>query len=171
MHPAAGPDQQRAGVPDGLDGVGLRVGVVRARWNRPIVDRLAEGVRRGLRHVEVQEQDVVEVTVPGSFEIPFGARALARSGTVDAVVCIGAVIRGETSHYDLVAGQCAAGVQRVQLDAGVPVAFGVLTTEDEAQALARSEGPGGHNVGEEAALVAVEMARLAESFTDPARAK
>jgi 6,7-dimethyl-8-ribityllumazine synthase len=157
-------DDQRAGAPDGLDGKGLRVGVVRARWNSHIVDRLAEGVRRGLRQVNVIDEDVVEVSVPGSFEIPFGARVLAESGTVDAVVCIGSVIRGETSHYELVAGECAAGVQQVQLSAGVPVAFGVLTTEDEAQALARSEGSGGHNVGEEAALVAVEMARLAESF-------
>ena len=157
-------DDQRAGAPDGLDGKGLRVGIVRARWNSHIVDRLAEGVRRGLRQVNVIDEDVVEVSVPGSFEIPFGARVLAESGTVDAVVCIGSVIRGETSHYELVAGECAAGVQQVQLSAGVPVAFGVLTTEDEAQALARSEGSGGHNVGEEAALVAVEMARLAESF-------
>jgi 6,7-dimethyl-8-ribityllumazine synthase len=157
-------DDQRAGAPDGLDGKGLRVGVVRARWNSHIVDRLAEGVRRGLRQVNVIDEDVVEVSVPGSFEIPFGARVLAESGTVDAVVCIGSVIRGETSHYELVAGECAAGVQQVQLSVGVPVAFGVLTTEDEAQALARSEGSGGHNVGEEAALVAVEMARLAESF-------
>jgi 6,7-dimethyl-8-ribityllumazine synthase len=109
-------------------------------------------------------EDVVEVSVPGSFEIPFGARALARSGRVDAVICIGAVIRGETTHYDIVAGECARGVQDVQLETGVPVAFGVLTTEDDRQALARSEDPGGHNVGEEAAVVAVEMARLAQRF-------
>jgi 6,7-dimethyl-8-ribityllumazine synthase len=156
-------DQQRAGVPDGLDGKGLRVGLVRARWNTEIVTRLADGVRRGLAGVGVDDGDVVEVSVPGSFEIPFGARALATSGSVDAVVCIGAVIRGETTHYDIVAGECASGVQQVQLATGIPVAFGVLTTEDEKQALARSEGPGGHNVGEEAALVAVEMARLAAS--------
>jgi 6,7-dimethyl-8-ribityllumazine synthase len=79
-------------------------------------------------------------------------------------VCIGAVIRGETTHYDIVAGECARGVQQVQLTTGVPVAFGVLTTEDEAQALARSEGPGGHNVGEEAAAVAVEMALVAGRY-------
>jgi 6,7-dimethyl-8-ribityllumazine synthase len=157
-------EDQRAGTPGDLDGKGLRVGIVRARWNQRIVDRLAEGVRRGLRRADVLDEDVVEISVPGSFEIPFGARVLASSGAVDAVVCIGSVIRGETSHYELVAGECAAGVQQVQLSVGVPVAFGVLTTEDEAQALARSEGPGGHNVGEEAALVAVEMARLAESF-------
>jgi 6,7-dimethyl-8-ribityllumazine synthase len=156
-------DQQRAGVPDGLDGKGLRVGLVRARWNAEIVGRLADGVRRGLAAVGVADADVTEVSVPGSFEIPFGARALATSGSVDAVVCIGVVIRGETSHYDIVAGECASGVQQVQLATGIPVAFGVLTTEDERQALARSEGVGGHNVGEEAALVAVEMARLADA--------
>ena len=154
----------RAGAPDGLDGAGLRVGVVRARWNAGIVERLAEGVERGLKSLGVVADDVVDVSVPGSFEIPFGARALAMSGRVDAVVCIGAVIRGETTHYDIVAGECAHGVQQVQLTTGVPVAFGVLTTEDDAQALARSEGPGGHNVGEEAAVVAVEMALLARRF-------
>lgn len=152
----------RASVPAGLDGRGLRVGIVRARWNAAIVERLADGVRRGLADLGVAPEDVVEVTVPGSFEVPFGARVLATSGKVDAVVCIGAVIRGETSHYDLVAGECARGVQQVQLSTGVPVAFGVLTTEDEVQAKARSDGPGGHNVGEEAAWVAVEMARLAQ---------
>lgn len=154
----------RAGTPDGLDGAGLRIGVVRARWNTHIVERLADGVARGLKTLAVAADDVVEVSVPGSFEIPFGARTLATSGRVDAVICIGAVVRGETTHYDIVAGECAAGVQQVQLRTGVPVAFGVLTTEDDAQALARSEGPGGHNVGEEAAAVAVEMARLAESL-------
>ena len=155
----------RADEPDGLDGSGLRVGVVRARWNGSIVERLADGVERGLKALGVVADDVVEVSVPGSFEIPFGARALATSGRVDAVICIGAVIRGETTHYDIVAGECARGVQDVQLSTGVPIAFGVLTTEDERQALARSEGPGGHNVGEEAALVAVEMARIAQHFT------
>ena len=113
---------------------------------------------RGLKALGVVADDVVEVSVPGSFEIPFAARALATSGRVDAVICLGAVIRGETTHYDIVAGECARGVQQVQLRTGVPVVFGVLTTEDEGQALARSEGPGGHNVGEEAAIVAVEMA-------------
>lgn len=152
----------RASVPEGLDGEGLRVGIVRARWNTHIVERLTDGAHRGLKELGVSESDVVEVTVPGSFEVPFGARVLATSGDVDAVVCLGAVIRGETSHYDLVAGECASGVQQVQLSTGVPVAFGVLTTEDEAQAKARSNGPGGHNVGEEAAWVAVEMARLAQ---------
>lgn len=155
----------RAGAPAGLDGKGLRVGIVRARWNDDIVERLALGVRRGLSDIGVLDGDVTEVSVPGSFEIPFGARVLATSGRVDAVVCIGAVIRGETSHYDLVAGECAAGIQQVQLSTGVPVGFGVLTVENEAQALARSQDAGGHNIGEEAAQVAVEMARLAATHS------
>jgi 6,7-dimethyl-8-ribityllumazine synthase len=157
-------EDARAVVPDGLDGSGLRVGLVRSRWNAAIVERLVGGVRRGLSRAGVADDAVVELSVPGSFEIPFGARVLAESGRVDAVVCVGAVIRGETTHYDLVAGECARGIQEVQLATGVPVAFGVLTTEDEGQALARSEGPGGHNVGEEAALVAVEMAGHVRRF-------
>jgi 6,7-dimethyl-8-ribityllumazine synthase len=152
----------KAAAPEGLDGQGLRIGVVRARWNSPIVDRLAEGVGRGLAGLGVDPGDVIDETVPGSFELPMGARILAASGTVDAVICLGCVIRGETSHYELVAGEAAAGIQQVQLTTGVPVAFGILATEDEAQAQARSEGPGGHNVGEDAAVVAVEMARLAQ---------
>jgi 6,7-dimethyl-8-ribityllumazine synthase len=153
-----------AAPPPGLDGSGLRVGVVRARWNSHIVDRLAEGVGRGLAGLGVDPADVIDVTVPGSFELPMGARILASSGRVDAVICLGSVIRGETTHYDLVAGEAAGGIQQVQLSTGVPVAFGILTTEDEAQALARSEGEGGHNVGSDAAVVAVEMARLRERF-------
>lgn len=151
-----------AGAPRGLDGSGLRIGVVRARWNSHIVDRLAAGVGRGLADLGVDPADVVDETVPGSFELPMGARILASSGRVDAVICLGCVIRGETTHYELVAGEAAAGIQQVQLSTGVPVAFGILTTEDEAQALARSEGAGGHNVGQDAAVVAVEMARLAQ---------
>jgi 6,7-dimethyl-8-ribityllumazine synthase len=153
-----------AAAPDGLDGKGLKVAVVRARWNADIVQRLADGVARGLGDLGVDPAEVVEVTVPGSFELPMGARILAASGQVDAVICLGCVIRGETSHYELVAGEAAAGIQTVQLETGVPIAFGMLATEDEPQALARSEGAGGHNVGEDAAIVAVEMARMAQRF-------
>ena len=159
----AGRDAGPGSAPGTLDGKGLRIGVVRARWNSDIVDRLADGVQRGLAALGVAEADRTEVTVPGSFELPMGARILATSGAVDAVICLGSVIRGETTHYELVAGESAAGIQQVQLTTGVPVAFGVLTTEDRDQALARSEGPGGHNVGEDAAVVAVEKARLAEA--------
>jgi 6,7-dimethyl-8-ribityllumazine synthase len=156
-------DQDKAAAAEGLSGEGLRIGVVRARWNGDIVDRLHDGVRRGLAALGVHDGDVIDVSVPGSFELPMAARILATSGDVDAIVCLGSVIRGETTHYELVAGESAAGIQQVQLTTGVPVAFGVLTTEDRDQALARSEGPGGHNVGEDSAVVAVEMARLVEA--------
>lgn len=155
-------EEQRAQVPDALTGTGLTVGVVRARWNQAIVQRLADGVERGLAGLKVTR--TVEVEVPGCFEIPLAAQYLATSGQVDAVVCIGAVIRGETTHYELVSDSCGRGVQDVQLATGVPVLFGVVTVENEVQALARSEDAGGHNVGEEAATGAVEMARLAQRW-------
>ena len=155
---------ERSEVPEGTSGAGLRIGVVRARWNAAIVGRLAEGVTRGLDGLGVTDR--VDVTVPGSFEIPMAAKLLAASGTVDAVVCIGAVVRGETTHYEIVSGECARGVQQAQLDTGVPILFGVLTVENDAQAEARSQGPGGHNVGREAAEGAVEMALLARSLRE-----
>ena len=156
---------QRAAKPDELDGVGLRIGLVRSRWNAEIVERLCAGVERGLLHLGIPFDDIVIETVPGSFEIPMACSILARSGEVDAIVTIGAVIRGETTHYELVSEGAANGVQQVQLETGVPIAFGLVTVENEEQARARSQGPGGHNVGEEAALVAVEMARLAQRHT------
>ena len=157
---ASGDD--RALIPEGLTGTGLSIGVVRARWNTDVVQRLADGAARSLDELKVRK--TVEVSVPGCFEIPLAAKYLAESGEVDAIVCIGAVIRGETTHYELVAGECGRGVQDVQIQTNVPVAFGVLTVENLDQALARSEGPGGHNVGEEAAAGAVEMARLAQKW-------
>ncbi len=155
---------ERSQVPEGTSGAGLRIGVVRARWNAGTVGRLAEGVARGLDGLGVTER--VECSVPGSFEIPLAAKLLAASGTVDAVVCIGAVIRGETTHYEIVSGECARGVQQAQLDTGVPIMFGVLTVENQAQADARSQPAGGHNVGQEAAEGAVEMALLARSLRE-----
>lgn len=143
-----------------LDGRGLRVVVVAARWNSQITLRLLEGVRRGLAEAGVAEEDTFEDWVPGAFELPLGAKVWAESGRVDAVVCLGCVIRGETTHYESVAGECARGIQDVQISTGIPVAFGALTVENLDQALARSEGPGGHNVGEDGAKVVVEMAAL-----------
>jgi 6,7-dimethyl-8-ribityllumazine synthase len=140
-----------------LDGEGVRVGLVCSRFNSRITLRLLDGARRGLTRAGVGDTDVHEVWVPGALEIPIVAQALAVSGTVDAVVALGCVIRGETTHYDIVAGECARGLRRVGLETGVPVLFGVLTTENVGQAEARSETAGGHNVGEEAALAAVEM--------------
>lgn len=153
---------EKASIPDGLTGTGLTIGLIRARWNTEVVERLAEGFQRGVDQLKVR--NVTEVSVPGCFEIPMAAKLMAQAGQADAIVCIGAVIRGETTHYELVAGECGRGVQQVQLETGVPILFGVLTVETLDQALARSEGPGGHNVGEEAAAGAVEMARLAQKW-------
>lgn len=156
-----GVDQRAAGrhEPD-PDGRGVRLAVVCGRFNDHITNRLLEGVQRGLAALHVTEEDVQRAWVPGAFELPLAAKAFAESGTVDAVICIGCVIRGDTTHYETVAGECASGIQQAQLATGVPIVFGVLTTENLEQALVRSEGPGGHNVGEEAAATSVEMVGL-----------
>jgi len=157
---ASGDERARAGE---VDGSGLRIAIIAARWNIPIVNRLADGARRGLKGLGVST--IEDVSVPGAFELPFAAKQLALSGEVDGIVVVGAVIRGETTHYELVAGECGRGIMDVQLETGVPIGMGLLTVENEAQANARSEDQGGHNVGEEAALVAVELAILARRFT------
>lgn len=141
-------------------GRGVRVGVACSRFNGGVTWRLLTGALAFLEEAGVDRSDVTVAWVPGAFELPLLARHFATgSAAMDAVVCLGAVIRGETGHYDLVAGECAAGIQRVQLDTGVPVAFGVLTTETLEQALARSE-PDETNKGREAAQTALEMRRL-----------
>lgn len=140
-----------------LDAGDLVIGVISARWNAEIVERLTHGAWRAIEQAGAIRRDVM---VPGAFELPFAARAVIESGTVDAVVVVGAVIRGETTHYELVADGCARGIMDVQLTSGIPIGMGVLTVENETQALARSEPAGGHNVGEEATLAAIEMALL-----------
>ena len=140
-------------------GDGLRIAVVAARWNELVTQPLVDGALRTLARHGVADDDVELVWVPGSFEIPLAARALAGSGRVRAVVALGAVIKGATDHYDFVAGQCAAGLQRAQLDTGVPCVFGVLTTDTIEQAVERAGTKAG-NKGAEAALTAIEMATL-----------
>jgi 6,7-dimethyl-8-ribityllumazine synthase len=147
------------------DGLGLRIAILCARFNDHVTVRLLDGARRGLAECTVDEGDVTEVWVPGAFELPLVAKSFAQSGEVDAVICLGCVIRGETAHFEHVGGQAAAGIQRAALDTGVPIVFGVLTTENLDQALARSCGPGGENAGEEGAKTAVEMARLVASIS------
>jgi 6,7-dimethyl-8-ribityllumazine synthase len=142
-----------------LDGAGLRFALVCSRFNGFVTEMLLAGACDGLRRYGAADGDVTVLWVPGAFEIPFAAQRLAASGAYHAIVALGAVIRGETGHYDLVAGQCAAGVQRVQLDTGVPVVFGVLTTETVDQAVVRADPEAG-NKGGEAAATAVEMASL-----------
>ena len=142
-----------------LDGTGLRVAFACGRFNDVITERLLRGARTALERLGVAEADVTEVWAPGAFELPLVAKALAQSGRYDAVITLGAVIRGGTPHFEYVAGECAAGVLRVGLDTGVPVVFGVLTVDTVAQAEERSvDGPG--NKGAEAAETAVEMAQL-----------
>lgn len=141
------------------DGIGLRIGIACAQFNGGITARLLDGALEALAEAGTDRHDITVAWAPGSFELPLVAQAFARSGKVDAVLCFGAVVRGETGHYDFVAGECASGIQQVQLATGVPVIFGVLTTETLDQALDRSE-PDETNKGREAALTGIEMARL-----------
>jgi 6,7-dimethyl-8-ribityllumazine synthase len=130
------------------------VAIVRSLFNAAVTDGLLEGARRALAEMGVGRHAVQVVDVPGAFELPLAARAAARSGRFDAVVALGAVIRGETDHYEHIAREAASGLARVALRSGVPVGFGVLTVESEAQALARAAA-GPDNKGGEAARAAV----------------
>jgi 6,7-dimethyl-8-ribityllumazine synthase len=149
-----------------LVGTGLRVAVVCGRFNDLITHRLLEGALDAFRRHGTTEDDVTVVWVPGAFEIPLVAHRLATSGDVDAVVTLGAVIRGATGHHDLVAGQCAAGVARAGLDSGTPVIFGVLTTDTIEQAIERAGTKAG-NKGYEAATAAIEMADICRQLARP----
>jgi 6,7-dimethyl-8-ribityllumazine synthase len=141
------------------DGAGVRVAVVVSRFNSEVTDRLLHGALAELDRLHVRAEDVAVIAVPGAFEIPTAALAAARSGRHDAVVCVGAVVRGETPHFDYVAGETARGIAEVARATGIPILFGVVTTDTLEQALARAGGSAG-NKGTESAQGAVEMARL-----------
>jgi len=145
--------------PEALDAADLRLAVVAGRFNGHVTAPLLAGALDTLRAAGLDPDSVPVHWVPGAFEIPLVAKRLAGSGTVDAVICLGAVIRGDTPHFEYVAGPCAAALADAALATGVPIAFGVLTTNDEQQALDRAGGPAG-NKGAEAAATAVEMATL-----------
>jgi 6,7-dimethyl-8-ribityllumazine synthase len=147
-----------------LQGAGLRIGIVVARFNDLVTSRLLEGAQAGLRRLGVADVDVA--WVPGAMEIPLVAQRLARSGQYQAVICLGAVIRGSTPHFDYVAGGVANGVARVALESGLPVIFGVLTTDTLEQALERAGSKHG-NKGYDAAFSAVEMANLLRILDAP----
>ena len=140
-------------------GTGLRVAIVVSRWNELITKQLLDGALDGLRRHGVNDDDVTVVWVPGSFELPLICRRVAEHGNVDAVVALGAVIRGATSHYDHVAGAATAGIADVGRATGVPCIFGVVTTETIEQALERAGTKAG-NKGFDAARAAIEMATL-----------
>ena len=143
-----------------LMGEGLRIGIVQARFNEAITGKLAQACLAELERLDVDDADIRHVTVPGALEIPIALKALADSGDFDALVALGCIIRGETYHFELVANESGAGVTRVSLEHGVPIANAILTVENEAQAWARAE-----DKGRDAARVAVEMANLLEDLT------
>lgn len=150
------PVQPRAARANSAD---LHIAIVAARFNAHVVDRLLTGAREALLEAGANPDHMSIVRVPGAFEIPLAAKQAAASGRFDAVIALGAVIRGETPHFDFVAGECARGLMQVMLDTLVPVGFGVLTCDTLEQAQARAGGAAG-NKGTDAALAAVEMARL-----------
>ena len=138
---------------------GLRFGIIRSRFNEDVTKRLLEGALDALRVSGARDESIDVVVVPGAFEIPLVASKLARSRRYDALICLGAVIRGETPHFDYISAEVSRGIARVSYDYGLPVIFGVLTTNTEEQANARS-GKNGPNRGYEAAVSAIEMTNL-----------
>ena len=146
-----------------LNGQGLRVAVVVARFNELVTRPLLNAAIGTLTRYGVVDDDINVVWVPGAFELPVVAKSLAKTSRFDAIVCLGAVIRGETGHYDMVAGNAARGISQVGVDTGLPTIFGVLTTENMDQALNRAGGKAG-NMGANAAAAAIETARLVQAI-------
>ncbi|MGE5360298.1 MAG: 6,7-dimethyl-8-ribityllumazine synthase [Bacteroidales bacterium] len=144
---------------------GFRVAVVVSRYNDFVTDKLCTGALEGLAANGVAEQDVEVLHVPGAFEVPMAARRAAETGRFDAVVCLGCLIRGETAHFEYIASAASQGLMQAAGETGVPMAFGILTTDSAEQALARAES-GPSNKGWEAAAAAVEMATLFRRLGD-----
>jgi 6,7-dimethyl-8-ribityllumazine synthase len=140
---------------DTLDGSELRVGVIRSRWNEEITVSLLEGAKKTLRECKVAADNVVELEVPGAFELPLAARLMIETQRVDSVICLGCLIKGETSHFDIIADKASAAIMQLQMTTAVPIIFGVLTCLNEEQARARAFGTG--NLAVEWAKTAVEM--------------
>ncbi len=138
---------------------GMKAAVIASRFNEIIVNKLLGGAVDGLVRHGVEEENITAVWVPGAFEIPTAASKLAKSGKYHAVICVGAVIRGETSHYDYVCSEVSKGIAQVSLSTGIPVLFGVITTENIEQAIARAGSKAG-NKGYDCALSAIEMVNL-----------
>ena len=138
---------------------GIKIGIVAARFNEFIVSKLIAGARDALLRHDVKEDDIDLAWVPGAFEIPLIAKKMAESGKYDAVICLGAVIRGATSHYDYVCNEVSKGIASVSLSSGVPVLFGVVTTENIEQAIERAGTKAG-NKGYDSAMAAIEMVNL-----------
>ena len=148
-----------ASTDDRVNGKGLKVGIVQARFNTSVTDALAQACRAELLALGVADKDIELLTVPGALEVPVALQAMAEKARYDALVAIGCIIRGETYHFELVANESGAGVTRVSLDYQLPIANAILTTEDMPQAIARQG-----EKGRDAARVAVEMANLMEAL-------
>ena len=146
-----------------LDGKGLRVAIIQARFNSFIASALVEGAKEGLRRHGVDEESIDIIKVPGAYEIPYVLQKVARSGNYDGAVCLGAVIRGATPHFDFVAGENASGIQDVMLTEDFPAAYGVITPNNLEQAIERAGVKSG-NKGYEAAVAAIEMINLSKEF-------
>lgn len=142
-----------------LNASGLKFGIIISRFNEFINNSLLQGAVDGLIRHGANSDDITTVWVPGAFEIPLIAKQMAESDKYDAIICLGTVIRGATAHFDLIAGQVASGIAKISLDAGIPVIFGVLTTENIEQAIERAGTKAG-NKGYEAAQAAIEMSAL-----------
>jgi len=158
-----------SGVRGELNAAGLHFGIVVSQFNSFITDRLLAGALDALKQSGAGEKQFEIVRVPGSFEIPLAAKKLAATGRFDSLICIGCILRGETSHYDYVASETARGIQLAQLDSGVPMAFCVLTCDTLEQAINRAGLKSG-NKGYESALGAIEMARLMQKIAGKFRA-
>lgn len=150
-----------------LDASTLRIAVVVSRFNDDITGALLDGALSTLREAGLPEEGLTLVSVPGAFELPVTAKALASRGDCDAVICLGAVIRGDTPHFEYVAGEAASGLMDASLYTGIPIIFGVLTVDTRSQAIDRVGGSEGHK-GEEAAATAIEMANLIKRITSKA---
>jgi 6,7-dimethyl-8-ribityllumazine synthase len=142
-----------------LDGKDCSIGIVVSKFNEPVTNRLQAGAQEALEQLGTPSEQITLVRVPGSFELPLSAKALAQSQQVDAVICLGAIIRGETAHFEYVSEQASRGIGGVSLETGIPVIFGVLTTNTVEQAMERSESSE-RNKGAEAARTAIEMISL-----------
>jgi 6,7-dimethyl-8-ribityllumazine synthase len=146
-----------------LDGTNVRIGIIRTRWNNEHVTNLVTGIRTALKECKVEEDNVFETEVPGSFELPLAAKFLAMSGTVDAIICAGVLIKGDTMHFEYIADTVAKGIMNVGIQTSTPIIFGVLTCLNEEQVKKRSSGNSNH--GYDWGKTAVEMACLKQDAT------
>mmetsp|Transcript_11963 Transcript_11963/g.17555 ORF Transcript_11963/g.17555 Transcript_11963/m.17555 type:complete len:225 (-) Transcript_11963:1828-2502(-) len=152
-----------------LDGSDVRVGIIRTRWNEEHVTNLVDGARKALKECNVEEENIFETEVPGSFELPLAAKFLAMSGTVDAIICAGVLIKGDTMHFEYICDTVSSGIMNVALNTNTPVIFGVLTCLDEEQVKIRSTGDSNH--GYDWGKTAVEMATLKNQATGVKKGK